>query len=101
MLTAKQIEQFHDDERLRGNLLKSFTRFMHVFGLRYQNGEVFQLDTRDLWMHLNHNWFRFTRILKSLTILGLPDEALAFFQFLETKIGNVPSMAYWRAAVGK
>ena len=101
VLTEKQIENFHEDERLRDNLLKSFRRFMQVFGLRYKNGEVFQLETRDIWMSLNHNWLRFTRILKSLTILGLPDEALAFFHFLEKKIGNVPSMAYWRAAVGK
>ncbi len=101
VLTEKQIENFHDDERLRDNLLKSFHRLMQVFGLRFRNGEVFQLETRDIWMHLNHNWLRFTRILKSLTILGLPNEALAFFHFLEKKIGNVPSMAYWRAAVGK
>ena len=51
-------------------------------------------------MHLNHNWLRFTRILKSLTILGLNDEAMEFFKFLQRKVGNVQSMSYWRKAVG-
>jgi hypothetical protein len=63
-------------------------------------GEIQQVASRDIWVRLNHNWLRFTRILKSLSILGLPDEALAFFRFLERKIGNVGSMAYWRKAVG-
>jgi hypothetical protein len=100
VLTDKQIEAFHADARLRGNLLKSFTRFMQVFGLSYVDGEIRQAGHKDIWLSLNHNWLRFTRILKSLTILGLPDEAMAFYRYLEKKLGNVPSMSYWRKAVG-
>lgn len=100
VLTDKQITAFHGDPRLRANLLKSFTRFMQVFGLSYVDGEIRQAGHKDIWLSLNHNWLRFTRILKSLTVLGLPDEAMAFFRFLEKKIGNVPSMHYWRKAVG-
>ena len=100
VLTEKQIDAFRDDPRLRANLQKSFHRFLQVFGLIYENGEVWQVKNVDIWMRLNHNWLRFTRILKSLTVLGLPDEALAFFHFLKKKLGNVPSMTYWRAAVG-
>jgi Opioid growth factor receptor (OGFr) conserved region len=100
VLTEKQIGAFHDDARLRGNLLKSFCRFMQVFGLAYTDGEVRQVAHKDIWIRLNHNWLRFTRILRSLTILGLHDEAMAFFRFLEKKIGNAPSMVYWRKAVG-
>ena len=59
-----------------------------------------QIAHKDIWIRLNHNWLRFTRILRSLTILGLHDEAMAFFRFLEKKIGNAPSMVYWRKAVG-
>ncbi len=99
-LTDKQVESFLADPRLRANLLKSFSRFMQVFGLNYVDGEVHQVAHRDIWIRLNHNWLRFTRIMKSLTLLGLPDEALAFFRFLQKKVGNVPSMAYWRKAVG-
>ena len=73
---------------------------MQVFGLVYDAGEVRQTRKLDIWMRLNHNWLRFTRILKSLTMLGLNDEAMAFFRFLEKKLGNVPSMDYWRKAVG-
>jgi opioid growth factor receptor-like protein len=100
VLTEKQVAAFHADARLRDNLLKSFRRFMQVFGLGYTHGEIHHVVHQDIWMHLNHNWLRFTRILKSLTLLGLKDEAMAFFRFLEQKIGNVDSMAYWRAAVG-
>jgi Opioid growth factor receptor (OGFr) conserved region len=100
VLTDKQIAAFHDNARLRENLLKSFCRFMQVFGLSYIDGEVRQAAHKDIWLSLNHNWLRFSRILKSLTILGLHDEAMAFFQFLEKKVGNAPSMSYWRAAVG-
>jgi hypothetical protein len=100
VLTEKQIAAFRDDARLQENLRKSFGRFMQVFGLVYDEGEVRQTRKVEIWMSLNHNWLRFTRILKSLTTLGLRDEAMAFFQFLERKLGNVPSMDYWRKAVG-
>jgi hypothetical protein len=100
VLTDKQITAFHDDARLRENLFTSFCRFMQVFGLIYIDGDVRQAAHKDIWISLNHNWLRFTRILKSLTTLGLHDEAMAFFRFLEKKIGNAPSMSYWRAAVG-
>jgi Opioid growth factor receptor (OGFr) conserved region len=100
VLTEKQITAFRDDARLQENLRKSFGRFMKVFGLVYDAGEVRQTRNLDIWMRLNHNWLRFTRILKSLTTLGLKDEAMAFFRFLEKKLGNVPSMDYWRKAVG-
>jgi hypothetical protein len=100
VLTEKQIAAFRDDARLQENLRKSFSRFVQVFGLVYDAGEVRQTRTVEIWMSLNHNWLRFTRILKSLTTLGLNPEAMAFFRFLEKKLGNVPSMDYWRKAVG-
>jgi hypothetical protein len=100
VLTEKQIAAFRDDARLQENLRKSFGRFMQVFGLVYDEGEVRQTRKVEIWMSLNHNWLRFTRILKSLTTLGLRDEAMAFFRFLDNKLGNVPSMDYWRKAVG-
>jgi hypothetical protein len=80
--------------------LESFRRFMRVFGLDYIDDCLQQVAHRDIWMHLNHNWLRFTRILKSLTNLGLNDEAMEFFKFLQRKVGNVQSMSYWRKAVG-
>lgn len=100
VLSEKQIAAFHADARLRNNLLKSFCRFMRVFGLEYADGCLQQVTHQEIWMRLNHNWLRFTRILKSLTTLGLKDEAMLFFRFLQRKVGNVPSMSYWRKAVG-
>ena len=101
LLTQGQIALFKADPRLKKNLLASFRRFMQVFGLTFKNGEIWQVANQDIWMSINHNWLRFTRILKALTMLGLPLEAMAFFRFLDRKIGNVKSMAYWREAVGK
>jgi hypothetical protein len=100
VLSENQIAAFNSDPRLRDNLLKSFCRFMRVFGLDYADGCLQQVAHQEIWMHLNHNWLRFTRILKSLTILGLKDEAMEFFRFLQRKVGNVQSMNYWRKAVG-
>ena len=101
ILSKSQIALFKVEPRLKKNLLTSFRRFMQVFGLAYTNGEIRQVANQEIWMNMNHNWLRFTRILKSLTMLGLPAEAMAFFRFLERKVGNVKSMAYWREAVGK
>lgn len=101
LLTARHRELFEEDPRLKRNLLKSYHRMLQVFGLAYGHGQVYQVRHVDIWMSLNHNWLRFTRILKTMTLLGLPDEALAFYEFLVRKIGNVDSLNYWRAAVGR
>jgi len=101
LLTPRHRELFLEDPRLKRNLLKSFHRFLGVFGLAFGNGQVYQVRHVDIWMSLNHNWLRFTRILKCLTLLGLPAEALAFFDFLLHKVGDVDSLHYWRAAVGR
>ena len=100
ILTDRQIDQFREDPRLQRNLLKSFQRFMQVFGLTYARDFVVQVAHRDIWMRPNHNWLRFTRILKSLTLLGHADAAMAFFKFLDRKIGNADSMVYGRASGG-
>ncbi len=100
VLSEKQLACFREDRRLQRNLLQSFQRLMQVFGLLYTHGEVQQIAHLEIWMNLNHNWLRFTRILRSLTLLGLHDEALAFYRFLDRKIGNAHSMSYWRTAVG-
>src|SRR5581483_1014370 len=76
ILTKDHIVLFKTDPRLKKNLLASFHRFLRVFGLVYKDGEVRQVANLDIWMSMNHNWLRFTRILKSLTTLGLPGEAL-------------------------
>ena len=99
ILTEEQIAEFNSNPQLNQNLLKSFHRFMQVFGLECDGNEIVECSDVGIWDSLNHNWLRFTRILRSLTMLGLPAEAFTFC-FLERKIGNVPSMTYWQEAVG-
>ena len=48
----------------------------------------------------NHNWLRFTRIMESLTILGLPEEARTFHDFIVKNVKNPgESLDYWNAAM--
>lgn len=51
----------------------------------------------------NHNHLRITRILRSLRVLGLEDEAKAFFGALEVVYGEggigEKSLVFWRRAV--
>src|SRR5437899_127495 len=53
VLTEKQITAFREDARLQENLRKSFSRFMQVFGLVYDAGEVRQTRKVEIWMSLN------------------------------------------------
>jgi hypothetical protein len=58
-----------------------------------------------VWAFPNHNWLRITRVLRSLWLLGMKKEALAFFERLETfyasrrfPIGN-DTFEFWKKAV--
>jgi hypothetical protein len=89
LLSAEDITAFQDDEMLRANLGKSFARILTFLGLaRAAEGQVVDgpnLAARapDVWAAPNHNWLRLTRILRTLTLLGLADEARALYGWLE------------------
>ena len=53
-----------------------------------------------MWCRQNHNWLRITRVLRSLHLLGLPDEARAFFALLATVRQQIDptTWRYWEAA---
>jgi hypothetical protein len=111
LLTAEDLAAFRADERLRANLRKSFERIVAFLGLSLTaDGEVvegpnFAARVPDVWAFPNHNWLRITRILRSLTLLGLPDEARAFYRRLEAfhRARRFPIPAktfrYWTEAV--
>jgi hypothetical protein len=42
----------------------------------------------DVWAAPNHNWLRVTRILRSLTRLGLETEAGALYRWLDATYGS-------------
>jgi hypothetical protein len=112
VLDDATITAFRQDERLRHNLATSFERMLRFFGLASdpQSGKVvraadFAQQARNWIDPYNHNYRRITRILKSLTDLGLPDRARAFLGCLEDiyaghaeDIGE-ETLAYWRNAV--
>jgi hypothetical protein len=88
LLTPEDIAAFRADERLRANLRTSFDRILTFLGLSWEDGAVvegptFAARAPDVWSAPNHNWLRISRILRSLTLLGLGDEAAALFARLE------------------
>ena len=70
-----------------------------LFGLRFIHGRVEQVRDSGVWDGPSHHWLRLTRVLRSLVLLGCPDEALALYRFLEQRVPAAPSMSYWRDAV--
>jgi hypothetical protein len=59
----------------------------------------------DAWAYPNHNWLRVSRVLRSLTLLGLEERARAFYAWLDGvyRGGRFPIPAdtfhYWTNAV--
>lgn len=109
------IRAFRTNEQLKERLLKSLKVMLKFYGLRCNERgnadiEIAKSDEyqeRKLnWIEeSNHNYLRITRILTSLTILGLESYALAFFQALDRiyqeekeNIGN-HTYAFWKSAV--
>lgn len=86
ILTEEDIALFKSNLTLATNLVSSFFRFLKFLGLEYKNDKVIKAENyRDvMFVYPNHNWFRISRVLKSLKILGQHKYALTFFEFLET-----------------
>jgi hypothetical protein len=65
----------------------------------------FKARAADVWTMPNHNWLRITRILRSLTLLGLEREAQALYaclsDFYRTRRFPIPASTfrYWTGAV--
>ncbi len=88
-LSEDTVKAFHEDELLRRHLLASFIRMLAFYGLVRREGKIVKGDN---WGERKSNWFtegshndlRITRILKSLTALGLRPEAEKFLACLLT-----------------
>ena len=110
-LTEEDIAAFRNDEHLQENLRHSFVRMLKFWGLALaENGEVVLGDNfgdrvPEVWAAPNHNWLRVTRILRSLTLLGLEPEAQAFFhrleEFYHSRRFPIPTStySYWSGAI--
>lgn len=98
LLTEEDIQLFHANPKLRTNLNNALVRFKDFIGLSKEpyNKLAFEFP--------NHNWMRITRVLRSCTLLGLKEEAEAFFAILkkiheEDGLVSDHSFNYWKEAV--
>jgi hypothetical protein len=88
VLDAETIAEFRAAPALQQALRKSWRRMLDFYGLEVlgqevERGQDFGVKAQN-WLHPgNHNHLRITRILKSLCLLGLEKEALAFFDCLQ------------------
>lgn len=110
------IKEFRSRPELREQLRVSFRRMLRFYGfeMKPQSLKVvkradFQ-ENSDNWLSpWNHNYLRITRILKSLSLLGLEEEAGAFFAALYEVYhsqGANPTISketfrYWEATVSR
>jgi hypothetical protein len=83
LVTDDTVRAFARDARLRDGLRHAFERMLRFYGLQSQGGRV-EIDPREfvarsrVWLTPgNHNHLRLTRIMDSLSTLGLRAEALA------------------------
>jgi hypothetical protein len=111
LLSDEDIQVFRAEQLLQANLARSFERILAFLGLTWTaegkvaEAENFAVRARDVWAVPNHNWLRVTRILRSLTLLGQPEKARAFYGWLADlyRSGRAPIPAnpfrYWTTAV--
>ena len=101
ILTEEDIFLFKVNPKLKQNLNLSFLRFMKFLRLEYESPDFNELENfnKGIFTVSNHNWSRFTRIIKSLNILGLNKEANDFYNFLISRnYGSENSRQYWKEA---
>lgn len=113
VLDQATIQTFRNNSLLKNQLLNAFRRMLAFYGL--QMDEMTRAITRApnfnvraaVWLSPdNHNFLRITRIIHSLSILGLPEYGRAFLTIMEeiasnegsAAVGNV-NLQYWRGAI--
>lgn len=82
-LDAATIEAFHAQPALQRSLRASLDRMLAFYGLAWQSDRIVKaanwpVRKHDWFTHDTHNNLRITRILKSLSLLGLREQAHAF-----------------------
>jgi hypothetical protein len=96
ILDAKAISEFLSRPKLRANFRASLVRMLAFYGLELVGDRPLRIvpsasfsEQAENWLTpLNHNHLRITRILESLMLLGLEEEAAAFFGCLEGLYGK-------------
>jgi hypothetical protein len=107
ILTQEDIQIFRSDPELKGKVIDCCQKFLWFLGLQFdmedskwivKKGPNFA-ERREVWEEFNHNWLRVTRVIKSLRLLGLEEQAKAFFAMASTLIPRQSdSYRYWEDA---
>lgn len=114
LLSKEDVAAFESGDSLRKALLRSFELMLDFYGLelvvagrdvKVVRSPVFN-ERSALWLtDGNHNFLRISRMLRSLTLLGLGGYASTFLTCLEGIYGEAAhtigdtTMGYWRRAV--
>jgi hypothetical protein len=102
VLSTRDIALFQVNLDLRRNLETSFHRWLKALGLRWEEGRVVGNGDTYVFKTRNHNWLRFTRVIRSLSLLGLRAEAEAFLTFVLANTDSAlskESRLYWTDAL--
>ena len=111
LLNEKDFQSFKSEPILQANLMKSFERILTFVGFSLAKdgnvveGDKFRTRIPEVWARPNHNWLRISRILRSLTLLGMEVQAQALYDRLREyfRSGRFPIPAntfrYWTDAL--
>lgn len=111
LVDPRTLDAFRSGELLRQHMRAAVGRMLAFLGLRFDG---FTLATAASWPHRKSVWFtesghnslRITRMLKSMSLLGLHDDALKLHAGLQVLCDSQPdcgitaeSRKHWRDAV--
>ena len=115
IISDLEVELFRADSELKRKLTLSFQRMLMFYGFKLAvdsndhpivvRGPNFDQRKSEWLTSYNHNHLRISRILESLTLLGLPDMASIFFAALRELYRDNPlsigstTYGYWERAV--
>lgn len=110
LLTESDIAAFGKSPDLKANLKKAFDRFLSFLGLTRSGDAIveaahFARRVPEVWNVPNHNWLRISRVLASMTLLGLRDDASRLFAWLESESTrrrfpiSAETFRYWSDAI--
>lgn len=111
LVAAEDVEAFKADPELRKRLVAMYRRFLEFLGLYFCDERLVVDEVpsegaasrrRITLAQFNHNFLRFTRVFRSMSVLGQPFLAKAFHDYL-VKAGYAKrfpeSAEYWKAAL--
>jgi len=111
VVDAATRDAFLGEDCLREQLRANLQRMLAFYGLAWQDGRVVEAATwgarrRNWFTHPTHNNLRLTRIIRSLSLLGLDAEARALQHGLDALQAAEPdcgvgatAVTYWREAL--